>query len=60
VIKELAARGYKAVDTDDHGLSDWVAVPWRSQPVLVPDKTGCGERTASRTCCRPTTSRCCS
>jgi septin family protein len=33
VINELAARGYKAVDTDDHGLSDWVAVPWRSQPV---------------------------
>jgi dephospho-CoA kinase len=27
VIKELAARGYRAVDTDDHGLSDWVAVP---------------------------------
>ena len=27
VIKELAARGYKAVDTDDHGLSEWVAVP---------------------------------
>lgn len=26
VIKELAARGYKAVDTDDHGLSEWVAV----------------------------------
>jgi dephospho-CoA kinase len=27
VVKELAARGYKAVDTDDHGLSEWVAVP---------------------------------
>jgi shikimate kinase len=27
VINELAARGYKAVDTDDHGLSEWVAVP---------------------------------
>jgi hypothetical protein len=26
VINELAARGYKAVDTDDHGLSEWVAV----------------------------------
>jgi shikimate kinase len=27
VINALAARGYKAVDTDDHGLSEWVAVP---------------------------------
>ena len=27
VINELAARGYKAVDTDDHWLSEWVAVP---------------------------------
>jgi dephospho-CoA kinase len=27
VIKALAARGYKAVDADDHGLSEWVAVP---------------------------------
>jgi dephospho-CoA kinase len=27
VIDELAARGYKAVDADDHGLSEWVAVP---------------------------------
>ena len=27
MIKELAARGYKAVNTDDHGLSEWVAVP---------------------------------
>jgi shikimate kinase len=27
VINELAARGYKAVDTDGHGLSEWVAVP---------------------------------
>ena len=27
VINELAARGYQAVDTDDHGLSEWVAVP---------------------------------
>ena len=26
VIRELAARGYKAVDTDDHGLFEWVAV----------------------------------
>ena len=27
VIKELAARGYKAVDTDDDGLSELVSVP---------------------------------
>jgi shikimate kinase len=27
LIKALAARGYKAVDADDHGLSEWVAVP---------------------------------
>lgn len=27
VIAELAARGYKAVDTDDHGLSELVSVP---------------------------------
>ena len=27
VIEELAARGYKAVDTDDHGLSEVVRVP---------------------------------
>ena len=27
VIKELAARGYKAVDTDDDGLSERVEVP---------------------------------
>lgn len=27
VIGELAARGYKAVDTDDHGLSELVSVP---------------------------------
>jgi hypothetical protein len=44
VINELAARGYKAVDTDDHGLSEWVAVPWTSQPAWVPGKTGCVAR----------------
>jgi shikimate kinase len=27
VIKELAARGYKAVDTDEDGLSELVSVP---------------------------------
>jgi|Tabmets5t2r1_1033131.scaffolds.fasta_scaffold22413_1 shikimate kinase len=27
LVKALAARGYKAVDADDHGLSEWVAVP---------------------------------
>jgi dephospho-CoA kinase len=27
VINELATRGYKAVDTGDHRLSEWVAVP---------------------------------
>ena len=27
VINKLAARGYRAVDTDDHGLCEWVAVP---------------------------------
>ena len=27
VVNELAARGYRAVDTDDQGLSEWVAVP---------------------------------
>ena len=26
LVKALAARGYKAVDADDHGLSEWVAV----------------------------------
>jgi shikimate kinase len=26
VIKELAGRGFRAVDADDHGLSEWVAV----------------------------------
>jgi len=31
VITELAARGYKAVDTDDHGLSELVTVP-QDQP----------------------------
>jgi shikimate kinase len=27
LIAELSARGYKAVDTDDHGLSELVSVP---------------------------------
>jgi hypothetical protein len=36
VINELAARGYKAVDTDDHGLSEWVAVPLDEPTGLAP------------------------
>jgi shikimate kinase len=36
VINELAARGYKAVDTDDHGLSEWVAVPLEEPTGLGP------------------------
>jgi shikimate kinase len=36
VINELAARGYKAVDTDDHGLSEWVAVPLEEPTGLAP------------------------
>jgi adenylate kinase family enzyme len=27
VLEELARRGYRAVDTDDPGWTDWVAVP---------------------------------
>ena len=38
VIKELAARGYKAVDIDDHGLSEWVAVPLDEPTGLGPGK----------------------
>jgi hypothetical protein len=36
VINELAARGYKAVDTDDRGLSEWVAVPLDEPTGLAP------------------------
>ena len=36
VINELAGRGYKAVDTDDHGLSEWVAVPLDEPTGLAP------------------------
>jgi shikimate kinase len=36
VINELAARGYKAVDTDDHGLSEWMAVPLEEPTGLGP------------------------
>ena len=36
VINELAARGYKAVDADDHGLSEWVAVPLDEPTGLAP------------------------
>jgi shikimate kinase len=36
VINQLAARGYNAVDTDDHGLSEWVAVPMDEPTGLGP------------------------
>jgi shikimate kinase len=36
VINELAARGYKAVDSDDHGLSEWVAVALEEPTGLGP------------------------
>jgi shikimate kinase len=36
VSNELAACGYKAVDTDDHGLSEWVAVPLDEPTGLAP------------------------
>jgi hypothetical protein len=34
----LAARGYKAVDTDDHELSEWVAVPLDEPTGLGPGR----------------------
>ncbi|GIH20430.1 hypothetical protein Raf01_86020 [Rugosimonospora africana] len=36
VIEELAARGYKAVDTDYHGLSELVDVPDDDPTALAP------------------------
>ena len=36
VINELAARGYKAVDTDYHGLSEWAAVSLDELTGLAP------------------------
>jgi shikimate kinase len=38
VISELRARGFKAVDTDDNGLSEWVAVPLDEPTGLGPGK----------------------
>jgi hypothetical protein len=34
----VGARGYKAVDIDDHGLSEWVAVPLDEPTGLGPGK----------------------
>jgi hypothetical protein len=59
VINELSARGYKAVDTDYHGLSELVTAPQDQVTGLGPGRTGSGERTASKSCCPPTTPRCC-
>jgi shikimate kinase len=36
VINELAARGYKAVDANDHGLSELVTVPQDQPTGLAP------------------------
>ena len=38
VINELGARGYKAVDTDHHGLSELVTVPEEEPTGLGPGK----------------------
>jgi shikimate kinase len=38
LINELGARGYKAVDTDDHGLSELVTVPQDQPTGLGPGK----------------------
>jgi hypothetical protein len=38
VINELSARGYKAVDTDYHGLSELVTVPEEELTGLGPGK----------------------
>lgn len=60
VVAALAARGHKAVDADESGLSELVSVPERELTGLGPGKTGCGGKTASKPCCPPRTPTSCS
>jgi len=58
VIEELAARGYKAVDTDYHGMSELVNVRDDDPTTVAPGQDWLCEKTASRNYCPPTTSSC--